>query len=368
MIAFFKREMTFTVALIATLVSFLFVGVQPSSFSSVDFRILALLFCLMGISSGLKKAGFFNSLAHMILKACKNGRVLFISLVSLVFFSSMLVTNDVALIIFVPFSIMMLKGRLDDKSLAALIVLETIGANLGSMATPVGNPQNLFLYSYYSLDAASFFSVIVPVSALSYLLLILLCLMVSRKAVYDRGTSCSIETERDMRSTAFYFVFLLLALLSVFRILDWRILFALLVVFLLFYDKSIFLKVDYVLLLTFVCFFIFSANISMIHFVRNFLSSLMESHPFMTGILTSQVISNVPSAVLLAPFCNAWKALLLAVDVGGLGTPVASLASLIGLKYYLSSTSDEHGYFMFCFAFFNIVLLLVLAFFSLLLI
>ena len=368
MIAFFKREMTFTAALIATAVSFLFVGVQPAAFSSVDFRILALLFCLMGISSGLKKAGFFNSLAHMILRACKSGRMLFIALVSLVFFSSMLVTNDVALIIFVPFSIMMLKGRLDDRSLAALIVLETVAANLGSMATPVGNPQNLFLYSYYGLDAVSFFSVIVPVSALSYLLLIVLCLMISQKAVFDSSITSAITAERDTRSTVFYFVFLFLALLSVFRILDWRILFFLIAVFLLFYDRSIFLKVDYVLLLTFVCFFIFSANISMIPSVRDFLSSLMASHPFLTGILTSQVISNVPSAVLLAPFCDVWKALLLAVDVGGLGTPVASLASLIGLKYYLSSTADEHGYFLFCFAALNVLLLLVLAVFSLLLI
>ncbi len=365
--AFFKRETTFTVALAATIVSFLIVGVRPSSFASVDFRILALLFCLMGVSSGLKKAGFFNSLAHMILGACRNAGILFCALVSLVFFSSMLVTNDVSLIIFVPFSIMMLKGRLDDRSLAYLIVLETIAANLGSMATPVGNPQNLFLYSYYGLDAASFFSVIVPISALSYVLLLLIGAAVSRKAVFDSTGRSSIGFGKDPRSTVLYFVFLILAVLSVFRILDWRILFAAEALFLLIYDRSMFFKIDYVLLLTFVCFFLFSGNISMIPSVKTFLSALMEGHPFLTGVLTSQVISNVPSAVLLAPFCDAWKPLLLAVDVGGLGTPVASLASLIGIKYYLSSSRDEHGRFMLAFALLNVLLLAILSVFSLVL-
>lgn len=368
MMAFFKREMTFTVALAATIVSFVIVGVHPASFESVDFRILALLFCLMGVSSGLKKAGFFNSLAHMILDACKSASMLFFALISLVFFSSMLVTNDVSLIIFVPFSIMMLKGRLDDKSLACLVVLETVAANLGSMATPVGNPQNLFLYSYYGLDAASFFLVIVPVSALSYFLLLATGTAVSRKAVFDSTVRSSVEAEKDLRSTVLYFLFLILAILSVFRILDWRILLAAEALFLLFYDRSMFLKIDYVLLLTFVCFFLFSGNISMIPSIKAFLSALMEEHPFLTGVLTSQVISNVPSAVLLAPFCDAWKPLLLAVDVGGLGTPVASLASLIGIKYYLSSSPDEHGLFMLAFAMLNVLLLVILSLFSLLLI
>lgn len=365
MIGFVKREMTFSIAFVLTVLAMVFFPLGVGEYiEAIDFRILALLFSLMSVSAGLRRSGFFRDVSTLLLRKASDFRRLSLLLVTIVFFTSMLVTNDVALIVFVPFTLMILEGRAGENSLIYLVVMETIAANLGSMATPVGNPQNLFLYSYYGFSASSFFSIILPLVAVSYVLVavstVLLCSENANIAIP------SSETKENMKESLLFFFLLFLALLSVFRVLDYRILLLIVVAALLVFDRKIFFDVDYILLLTFVCFFIFSTTMGRIPAVRDFLVVLMDENALVTSMLTSQVISNVPSAVLLAPFSTDGEALLVGTDIGGLGTPVASLASLISMKFFFARPSASKGRYMAVFLVLNFAFLLVLYLFHLL--
>lgn len=277
----------------------------------------------------------------------------------------MLVTNDVALIIFVPFAISLLSGRMSGRNLALLLVLMTVAANLGSMATPVGNPQNLFLYSYFNIGYLEFSLLIVPLVLASAILVAFLVMLLIRNEdeIHVEGQKGGVGRENYV-----LLCLLVVAILSVLRVLDWKILLVLTVFYMLLRNRSLFLKVDYFLLLTFVCFFIFSETLGSVDVLRRFLVSLMEQNALLTSVLSSQVISNVPTAVLLAPFTSDYRALLIGVDIGGLGTPVASLASLISLKFYFQLKQCDKRFFLISFLGINLVLLIILYMLSLLVI
>lgn len=359
--AFVKQEPVFLAALILTLLSFIFVPPGLQTASAIDFRTLGLLFCLMGVSSGLRGTGFFGALSKALMMKASSFRSLSIVLTLAVFFSSMLVTNDVGLIVFVPFTLSLLEGKVDEKKIISLVVLETVAANLGSMATPVGNPQNLYLYSKYSLGTGEFFVAILPTVGLSLLLVTGLTALLS-KGDMVKTEAVEAGVAFDTKKTASYFSLLALALLSVLKVLDWRILLAVEIVYLVVFDRQVLRKVDYILLLTFVCFFIFSDNIGQIGTVRDFLAWLLEESAFATSVLTSQLISNVPAAVLLSPFTDDWKSVVLGTDIGGLGTPIASLASLISLKFYMARKDAMGGRYLLVFSIVNFGLLAVLCF------
>ena len=364
MVRFIKNETTFVIALIAALISALFNPPSKAWLDAIDFRTLALLFSLMGISEGLKASHFFDSVAYSIERKAGNTRRLSILLVMIVFISSMFFTNDVSLLIFVPFSMMILDmARVDEEHVAKVVVLETISANLGSMTTPVGNPQNLYICSFFNVDAAPFFRTILPYSAISLILVLALSFILLRRshALESQNEGISV----DSKKTALYIALLIVALLAVFRVIDWRMLFFAEAIILLIWDRKILLKIDYILLLTFVCFFIFSENMGNIEAVMNLLSSPMESHPIATSALVSQVISNVPAAILLSPFSDSFEGVLIGTDIGGLGTPIASLASLISLKFYMKRKGGKKERYMLLFLLWNFALLLALALFSL---
>jgi len=353
-----RREAVLCVAALCAILSMLAVPPSATYLGYIDLRVLCMLFCLMSVVQGLEFCNLFEVLAQKLLSGKRQARLLMLVLVLLPFFSSMLVTNDVSLITFVPFTILVLNliGRED--SLAWVVVLQTLGANLGSMATPVGNPQNLFLYSRYGLSAGEFFSAVLPVTLVSLLGLAAAALLMRRETIevtFERKAQI-----HNPRLLLLYSGLFLLCLLSAFHLLQYWVLTAAVLVCMLLFSRRVLLKVDYGLLFTFVCFFIFAGNMGEIAAVRNFLTGLLNRSTLLSSVLASQVISNVPAAVLLSGFTEHWKALLLGVDVGGLGTPVASLASLISLKLYLRAPGARPLYYLGIFTLANLIGLAVL--------
>lgn len=361
--SFCKKEIVFSIAALCAVVTVFFVPPDREYLHYIDFRVLCLLLCLMAVVAGFKKVGAFQVLTFQLLRRIRSGRLLGLTLVLLPFFSSMLVTNDVALLVFVPFTIALLRQLGSEKSIIPILVLQTIGANLGSMATPVGNPQNLFLYAAYNLTPGAFFSVVLPLTAIS-----LVCLAFSslwflpRKLPEQKLSEASIHSIPTLLVCAGLFV---LCLLTVFRVIPYPITTGVVIVLFLLLDKKILKEVDYMLLLTFVCFFVVSENLGRVDAVREFLNSLLHRDPLLTAVCASQVISNVPAAVLLSSFTDSWQKLLAGVNIGGLGTPIASLASLITLKLYMAQPGAKVGKFLLVFLLANVLGLTILLSFSL---
>lgn len=332
-----RKEAVLCLAFAAALLSVPFVPPDAGYLSYLDLRVLCLLFALMAVVQGITRCGLLEVLSERLLSGEKPLRLLSLLLVLLPFFLSMLVTNDVALLAFVPFTFLVLR-RADREALALrLAVLQSVSANLGSMATPIGNPQNLYLYSRYAdagLTGGAFFAVVLPIAGLSLVLLAaaaVLCVPDGRAQVAFAARA----ELRDKRRLAVYLALFLLCLLSVFRLLHYAAAAAAALAVLLVLDRALLSKIDYCLLLTFCCFFVFSGNLGRIGAVRALLESLLQANTLLTGAAAGQIISNVPAAILLSGFTENYRALLAGVNVGGLGTPVASLASLIVLKLYL---------------------------------
>lgn len=354
---FLKKEVVFCISFIAAIVSCFFVTPDSEYFSYIDFRTLALLYCLMVVVAGLRKAGLFSYSAHFLCLKAGNTRVMGFVLVALCFFSSMFLTNDVALITFVPFAVGILDSEDNSGELVTVVVLQTVAANLGSMLTPVGNPQNLYICSYYDLPIASFFSVTFPVWGASLVLVCALCFLIKRKPVNADMGQTPLISKRDVAVFSLLFA---VCMLTVFRVISWQIMLICVIAVLAVYRIKILADADFMLLFTFVCFFVFSGNLERIDAVNSFLKSALEGRVFITSLLCSQVISNVPSALLLSSFTSNFRSLLLGVDIGGLGTPVASLASLISMKLYTHASSCSMKRFILVFTGVNILLLLIL--------
>lgn len=362
--SFIKTEAVLVISFFISLITTLFVPPSVEYLSYIDFKVLAILFCLMIIVAGLKEVGLFNVLAEKMTSGSNNTRGLFLGLVLICFFSSMLITNDVALITFVPFSILVLNITGQTNNMIFIIVLQTIAANLGSMLTPVGNPQNLYLYSYYNIGVSEFFKITIPVTLLGFLLISLLIIARKHEQVFVRFNSKEVITNH--KKLYIYLLLFILSLTTVFRITDYRLILLIVIISILILDKNLFKKVDYSLLATFVFFFIFTGNIGNIESIKNTLSYLINNNELLYSIAISQVVSNVPAAVLLSNFTENYKALLIGTNIGGLGTLVASLASLISYKLYVKTDNSKPGKYIFIFSAYNVILLLILLVFSLL--
>lgn len=358
-IAFFKKETVLCIAALLALCSAFAVPPSVEYLGYLDYRVLALLFCLMLVVAGLQKMGVFQTLAASLLVNIKNTRQLVLLLTGLCFFSSMLITNDVALITFVPFAIMVLEMADQKKLFIPVIVLQTLAANLGSMLTPIGNPQNLYLYSAFSIPASAFLQTMLPLTLAALVLLsAAACLL-----------PCCELTIKDMPPAAplsrihlaIYLCLFLVCLGCVAHLITfpWMLLIVTVCMFLT--DRSLFRQADYFLLLTFVCFFLFIGNMERIPAVSQFFRSLIQDRELPLGILLSQCISNVPAAILLSGFTQEWKPLLYGVNIGGLGTLIASLASLISYRYYSNLEGAEKGRYFWVFTGYNLVFLLLMS-------
>ena len=355
LIAFLRDEAVLCIAFVCACVSLAVTGDVERVPECIDWRVVALLFCLMASVAGLRLSGVLARVAQALVVGERQKRVVCFALVAVTFFSSMLVTNDVALLAFVPIAVLALEAAGWRDSLVRVIVLQAIAANLGGMVTPVGNPQNLFIFTTFELSAFDFAAALVPFGGLALLMLALACLSFGeeRSTVVLELDDAAI----DMRRFALHAGLFVLSVLAVMRVVPYQA--ALLVVApaLFMFDRRVFAQVDYALLATFVCFFVFSGNMASMPAMQDFLGALMVGHPMLTSLVTSQVISNVPAAVLLSGFTQNWHSLLIGVDLGGLGTPIASLASLIAFKLYLHTRDADAGRFMREFAFANIVTL-----------
>ena len=355
---FIKKETVLCVAAVCAIATMFLVPPDGAYIGYIDLKVLCLLMCLMAVVAGFEGCGAFKWLACRLLSRCKSGRVLSVVLIMLPFFSSMLVTNDVALLTFVPFTLMLMEQIGCVNAVIPMLVLQTIAANLGSMATPVGNPQNLYLYGAYELGAGEFFGAMLPLTAVSFVCLLFAALPVLPKALPE--FELEKESLQQPKKLCVYGVLFLICLLTVFRVLHYGIMTAIVIAAIAMMEPGKLKELDIALLATFVCFFIVSGNLGRMEAVRNFLQTLLERNTLLTAAATSQVISNVPAAVLLSEFTQQWRPLLEGVNIGGLGTPIASLASLITLKLYLRWPRAKAGRFMGVFTLANVIGLVIL--------
>ena len=357
-----KNETVFCVSFVLAVLSSFVIRPDMAYLAYPDYRTLALLFCLMIIVAGFQSLGVFAMLGHLLLKRAGSIRGLSLVMVLLCFFSSMVITNDVTLITFVPFTILVFRmtGRVE--RVLKLIVLETIAANLGSMATPIGNPQNLYLYSVSGLSLGEFAWAVLPYAGLSLLLLAAAVLIERDEPLLDVVVKERAEkTGREIfRGMAPFLILLILCLLVVFRVLPYQPVLVCVIAAVAVVDRKLFWSADYFLLLTFLCFFVFIGNMKRIPEISELLVSVVQGRELLTGILASQVISNVPAAILLSGFSGDFAALLTGVNLGGLGTLIASLASLISFKFFAREYPGKKGAFMKVFTVWNVGFLLVL--------
>lgn len=327
-------------------------------------RVLALLFCLMLLVKGFQNVGLFDVLIQKIFLHVHGSRRLSQMLIFVCFFLSMLITNDVALITFVPFAILALQLCHQEKLMIQIIVLQTIAANLGSMFTPIGNPQNLYLFSTSNMGLSEFLGTMFPLTALSFLLLLgVTCFIPDEKIDMEFEEQTVVKEKRECFVYAFLFV---LNLLVVFRVLSWiPVLVVTVAVICLIGKRELLKKVDYALLLTFVGFFIFVGNLGRVPVFSQVLEEVIQGHEILMAALFSQFLSNVPAAILLSGFTDNFTGLLCGVNIGGLGTMIASMASLISYKLYAQTDDANRGRYMLVFSVYNVVGLLILLIFAL---
>lgn len=349
---FIKKEIVLVVALtLAIITSF----ISPPKISYIDFKVLVLLFNLMIVVAAFNDLKILDSIAIKLLKKCKSYTSISMALVFITFVSSMIVTNDVALITFVPLSIVIAKKA--NINVLKIVIFQTLAANLGSSLTPMGNPQNLFIYSFYNLSPVDFFNITLPIIVLSIIFLLVVILKDKKLNLNLELDEIKIDNKRD--SVLFTILFLII-LLSVFHLIDYKITLLITISMVFILNKKLFSKVDYSLLITFIGFFIFVGNISTMDSVRSFMEGILSSgkSTFISSVVASQFISNVPATMLLSGFTEYFKELLLGVNIGGMGTLIASLASVISYKIYISEFNNSDNYLK-TFTLYNVIGLIV---------
>lgn len=367
---FAKRETVLFAAVLLAFGSMVCVPPDMQYLSYIDYRVLALLFCLMTVMEGFKSTGFFAAVAGKLLEKVKTFRQLYLVLVFLCFFTSMWITNDVALLTFVPFTVLVLRMTGLEQEMIPVIVLQTIAANLGSMTTPVGNPQNLYLYSISGMGIGAFLQIMGPLTLISAGLIFLICLIHKDFPIRQGMLGKEIVGVRKAGENQVLAVLFFISLLSVFRILSWQLLLLIVLASCIGIkafckEKYLPLKADFGLLLTFVAFFIFIGNMGRICAVREVLSQVLNGRELLISFLCSQMISNVPAAILLSGFTQEYRGLLQGVNIGGLGTLIASLASLISYKFFAAESEQTpaagtRGRYMLTFTIWNVGMALVL--------
>ena len=350
-IEFLKKECVLVIAVTLAILSS-FISIPKLSY--IDFKVLILLFNLMVVVAAFKELKVLDSIAIGLLKKCNTYTSISLALVFITFISSMIVTNDVALITFVPLSIVI--ARKANINVLKIVIFQTLAANLGSSFTPMGNPQNLFIYSFYNLSPIDFFKITLPIVVLAVLCLVLLVFKDKKMNLSLDLEDVKIDNKRDIYLFGGLF---LIILLSVFHVIDYKVTFLITIVMVLILNKKLFSQVDYSLLITFIGFFIFVGNISTMDVVKNFMEGILNSpkSTFLASVLSSQVISNVPATMLLSGFTDHFKELLLGVNIGGMGTLIASLASVISYKIYASEFGNDN--YMKSFTFYNILGLII---------
>lgn len=393
---FIKKETVLSIAVVLVVISVFFVVPDREYISYIDFRTLAILFCLMSIVAGLRNIDVFDKLAERLLAKVHGIGGVTVILVCLCFFMSMFITNDVSLITFVPFAIIIMKKLnpdTDSKWMLKVIVMQTIAANLGSMLTPLGNPQNLYLYGKAGIGIAEFLKIMLPYTVCAFALLMAwigLAFMVrKRKLSHDGKTEIKqnkgLDSDEDKASTkrqkdplgasgskwgkkdaewiekfTAYLILFVISLLAVSHILPYGVPFALVFLYLLLRDRKILTQVDYSLLCIFIALFIFIGNLGRIPAFSQLLSDILTGREVVTSVIASQVMSNVPAAILLSGFTDHIRELVIGTNLGGLGTLIASMASLISFKYVAKEDRSFRGRYFVEFTVANVIFLFIM--------
>lgn len=360
---FIKKNVVMAVAFLAAAVTCFLVPPDAQYLDYFDLKTLTCLFCVLAVVCALKNINFFYMLAKRIVILFKNARMCILALVYITFIGSMLIANDMALLTFLPLGILVLRSTGKIKYMAFTFIMQNIAANLGGMLTPFGNPQNLYLYSKFNIPNLEFMAIMAPPFVISVVLITLCCIAFVKPDPLE-VTDDPIHVPPV--KTAAYLLLFTLAIAIVFRGIPYWIGLAVIPAVLLFMDRKALKMVDYPLLLTFVFFFIFSGNMARIDAVRNLFSWLLDKSTLLFSVLSCQVISNVPSAILLSQFTDNYKELLLGVNIGGVGTLIASLASLITFREYTKQDSGHTAKYMLLFSAYNFAFLFILAAFVLL--
>ena len=357
-ISFVKKETILCISFLLAVISAFFVHPDSEYMNYVDWHTLMLLFSLMAVMAGLQHLGVFRKIGVTLLSHTENTKQLALILVFLPFFFSMLITNDVALITFVPFAIIVLKLADREIMLVPIVILQTVAANLGSMLTPMGNPQNLYLFSQSKMSIAAFLTLMLPYTIAAALCLLIVIFFFKKKGIdmIDMENDCNI-------SKLLFFMYLILfslCLLCVLDIIDVKVVTAITIIFLIIFDRKIFPSIDYSLLGTFIGFFIFIGNMGRLPQFHNFIENLIVGNEAPVSILSSQILSNVPSALLLSGFTDNWNALIVGTNLGGLGTLIASMASLISYKQIARNYPGKKTSYLIWFTITNIIMLSIL--------
>lgn len=354
-----KQDVVLTASWVLAVGSAFLIPPDQQYIEYLDGKTLGLLFCLMTIMGGLQNLGFFTRIGSRFIRCVKSTVSLSASLIFLCFFSSMVITNDVALITFVPFTMVILSMVEKKEYMVPIVTMQTIAANLGSMVTPIGNPQNLYLYSRMDLGLFPFMGIMLPYAVVTGGMLALFLAMQKKEKIRH----VEVVLQEQIRKPAKEWMYGGLFLLSVgviAGVLPISAVFVITVLVTACFDRTAFRKVDYGLLLTFIGFFIFIGNMKRIPQFSSLLSSFLQGNEVVTAVLTSQVISNVPSALLLSGFTDQTRELVIGTNLGGLGTLIASMASLISYKQVVREAPQQKGRYLAYFTGANLIFLAVL--------
>ena len=360
-----KKEAVLSIAFLLAIISAFIVHPDKEYIGYIDFRTLVILFCLMAVMAGFQQIGLFNYVAEKLLQKVKKIRGLIFILIMLCFVSSMLITNDVALITFVPFTFIVLKMILQEKAekvIVPVVVMQTIAANLGSMLTPIGNPQNLYLYGKASMSFGEFIRFMLPYTVIAFFILTVWTVLFPYKGEkrikvqMQQNTSISAYKRKLMM----YGILFVICLLTVAHIIPYEATLLIVLTVVFFVDKKVLGEVDYALLFTFVGFFIFIGNMGRVDAFQAFIQKVIVGNEIMTSVVASQFMSNVPAALLLSGFTERYDLLIIGTNLGGLGTIIASMASLISFKYIGKEYKHLRGKYLLYFTIANIAFLLLL--------
>ena len=360
---FIKKNVVMVIAMLAALVTCFFVPPDKEYLGYFDVKTLTCLFCVLAVVCALKNINFFYVLAKKMIEVFRNTRMCILALVYITFIGSMLIANDMALLTFLPLGSYVMTTTRKYKYMAFTFIMQNIAANLGGMLTPFGNPQNLFLYTKFNIPTMEFMGIMAAPFALAITLITLCCIIFVKCEPFEpKSEKISLPIGRSV----IYLLLFVLAIAIVFRGIPYGIGLVVIPAVLLFADRKALAMVDYPLLLTFVFFFIFSGNMARIDAVRTLFSGLLDKNTLLVSTLCCQFISNVPSAILLSQFTENYRQLLLGVNIGGVGTLIASLASLITFREYTKYNKGKSGYYILRFSAFNFAFMIILAGFCML--
>ena len=354
---FIKNEIVLCVAIVFAIITCFFVPVDAEYLKYFDWNTLALLFCMLAVVAGLKSTNVFELISRKMIGLFHTRRAVIYSLVFGTFFFDMIVANDMSLITFLPLTYIVLHSTKNDKYLAFTFIMQTIAANMGGMITPYGNPQNLYLYSYYNIPTIEFFGILLVQAITVAVLLWICCSFVQNEPLkLRRNSKIIIAKDKLYMYTALF----ALVIFGIFRVLPYKLVLTIVILTIAITDIKRFRNVDYGLLATFFVFFVFSGNIARISAIKEVISSIVIKNTLFAGIVSCQFISNVPTAIFLSKFTTNYRELLISVNIGSLGILISSLASLITLKEFLKHQPKKFWKYLGMFTLFNTMFLFIL--------